>query len=477
MNLLLDTFNPSGGAENEDTVFFVKNTALEDSFTITAGGDVFANGQIRTNMPSQPTTPAILLNADETGTPSSDVIAIEVERGTEPNAKITWDEQNGDRWDFNYGLYLNTNSQIKIEKPTTPATTPAILLNADRTGNGDEADVVAIEVERGTETNAQIKWDETNDSWLVSPKLNLNHNLTPYYVYMTHNANSYDNNEYFHFFSSPDNGTTREVIKLYDLDTTHFTEDTSLGFSRYKASFGTSWGQTTPIPTLTGVIYFETGKSYFLEIKTDYTGNTNGVKIYISSSFPIIYPTYTNIIFGTSPHFFQLVLNQTIDGTNWSTNALGMDGASTTSDYYPSSTLITLNDVNRDNYDPVDSPKIEVDRGTETNSYIKWDEANDVWNLHPNILAAPKLVPINSNHTVDVSEGSIFHLDGGGFTVTLPISGITNGTTIFIHNAGSGNKLVDTTALGDKTLAQNASITLYHYFGSWIILSTYGTVT
>ena len=42
-------------------------------------------------------------------------------------------------------------------------TTPLILANSDRTGNGDEADALLIEVERGEEANAKIKWDETSN--------------------------------------------------------------------------------------------------------------------------------------------------------------------------------------------------------------------------------------------------------------------------------------------------------------------------
>ena len=42
-------------------------------------------------------------------------------------------------------------------------TTPLILANSDRTGNGEEADALLIEVERGAESNAKIKWDETSN--------------------------------------------------------------------------------------------------------------------------------------------------------------------------------------------------------------------------------------------------------------------------------------------------------------------------
>ena len=40
---------------------------------------------------------------------------------------------------------------------------PLIKANSDRTGNGEEADATLIEVERGTDTNAKFKWDETSN--------------------------------------------------------------------------------------------------------------------------------------------------------------------------------------------------------------------------------------------------------------------------------------------------------------------------
>jgi len=61
---------------------------------------------------------------------------------------------------------LGTDAYLKINKQTT-TTNPVILLNANRTGNGEEADVVAIEVERGALTNAQLTWNETTDAWTI----------------------------------------------------------------------------------------------------------------------------------------------------------------------------------------------------------------------------------------------------------------------------------------------------------------------
>ncbi len=128
-------------------------------------GSVWINDGILALESRSSNTTRIYLNSELTvgDTPTTDA-KITVNRGNQTNAEIIWDETN-DRWDFNYGLYLNTDSQLKIEKPTTPSTTPAILLNADRTGSGEEADVIAIEVERGILSNAKIKWDEGSDRW------------------------------------------------------------------------------------------------------------------------------------------------------------------------------------------------------------------------------------------------------------------------------------------------------------------------
>jgi len=76
------------------------------------------------------------------------------------------------------GLSLTTDGQVSIKKPTDTSTTPAILLNADRTGNGQQADIIALEVERGALTNAKIKWDETNDWWDFNSNVYFSENLT-----------------------------------------------------------------------------------------------------------------------------------------------------------------------------------------------------------------------------------------------------------------------------------------------------------
>jgi hypothetical protein len=57
---------------------------------------------------------------------------------------------------------------LRINK-RTETTDPSILINADRTGAGQEADAVAIAVQRGTTgTDAKIKWNETLDRWEIA---------------------------------------------------------------------------------------------------------------------------------------------------------------------------------------------------------------------------------------------------------------------------------------------------------------------
>ena len=117
----IGTFNPSGGAENEDTVFFVKNNSLEDSFTITAGGDVFANGRLSIAKTSDPDSiSSILINADCTTSDSeSNAFALNVARGILAQAYLKWDESNV-RWSISHDLKVNNdlivNNDLTFDK-------------------------------------------------------------------------------------------------------------------------------------------------------------------------------------------------------------------------------------------------------------------------------------------------------------------------------------------------------------------------
>jgi len=62
----------------------------------------------------------IVLNSDETGTPSQDG-GIEIERGTSPNVSITWDESEGD-WSFKAYNHAGSPALVDYKIPTTFAT-------------------------------------------------------------------------------------------------------------------------------------------------------------------------------------------------------------------------------------------------------------------------------------------------------------------------------------------------------------------
>ena len=62
-------------------------------------------------------------------------------------------------------------------KYTDGLTTPLILANSDRTGSGEEADAVLVEVERGILANAEIKWDETSDCFEFNSLLSAESNF------------------------------------------------------------------------------------------------------------------------------------------------------------------------------------------------------------------------------------------------------------------------------------------------------------
>ena len=361
------------------------------------------------NIHSAQTYSSIILNYDVTsGIPSANAV-IEVKRGASTSSKITWDESN-DRWDFNFGLYLNTDSQIKLEKPTS-ATTPVILLNADRTSAGQEADIIALEVERGTETNSYLKWDETTDSWefsnslVLNESLKLNNNLVPVYLYVRYVSTSLADNEYIYIFSTQDNGVTRDVIRIASLSGS-LTENTSLGYYRYKASTSTTYSNGNP-PIVDGIIYLDPNKTYYFNMDSlDIQGFD--FQVYFSTSIEATPPTYRNVFEGfsvstTSANIvYSLLSNVTLQDSNivrrvddGVVEINTLSGASTVAnlDIIPISleskkenqtnTVILFNSDTTGV--PSKSVKIEIERGTSTNSYIEWDETYDYWGISHSI--------------------------------------------------------------------------------------------
>ena len=701
---------------------------------VTSNGlSLTTDGQVSIKKPTDPsTTSAILLNADRTGSgQQADIIALEVERGALTNSYFKWDETN-DRWDFNFGVYFNTDSQIKLEKFTAPATTPAILLNSDYTGNPDVdgSDVKAIEVERDILANSYIQWDETNDRWKAEPSfystaieggslsslstitavgnisasnanvggrtmtcafLNIDsyydqgitplfirgilltegdfkleglgysspetytnkvfatykkagsdpnfqidvengnltttgqatfeNNLIPVYIYVKYNSSSQGDNEYFYIFSTNDNGITRDVVRLSDLDS--ISENTGAGYYRYRASAGSTYSNTTP-PTINGIAYLDPNKTYYFNmdsIDIEYPISFD-FEVYASTSILVSAPTYRNVFIGfdynlttTANIVYSLITDDTWTSSeivrrvdNGVVEISTMSGATTVDDIdtipirihskkdNQSNTAILLNsdyttgtstpdvsieiergsqpnakitwresseefqfdraiavksttsngnalaiyavDGNRNftvyadgitelsdsgriklkdgnrtailfgsdltNSDlPTNDFKIEVERGVLTNSYLKWDESNNRWEISSglnvigntdfqgiatfNSTFIQNVVVVNTaSTTLNLASGAIFHLENdglNGYTVTLPNATI-NGTTVHIKNVGTTQKIVDPVTNnidGDTTghtikLDQNEAITLYWYSTGWWVSSIYGAV-
>ncbi len=130
--------NANGGIAVDGTNFTVDGA----TGVTTLGNDAYLKINKRTNV----ATPVILLNADRTGaTQEASVVAIEVERGTLPNAQIEWDEGN-DAWTIPNniaqtgnttfstgigGVSLNGDTTIGTTLAVTGITTLTGLLNAN----------------------------------------------------------------------------------------------------------------------------------------------------------------------------------------------------------------------------------------------------------------------------------------------------------------------------------------------------------
>lgn len=517
---------------------------------VTSNGlSLTTDGQVSIKKPTDPsTTSAILLNADRTGSgQQADIIALEVERGALTNSYFKWDETN-DRWDFNFGVYFNTDSQIKLEKFTAPATTPAILLNSDYTGNPDVdgSDVKAIEVERDILANSYIQWDETNDRWKAEPSfysyaieggslsslstitavgnisasnanvggrtmtcafLNIDsyydqgitplfirgilltegdfkleglgysstetytnkvfatykkagsdpnfqidvengnltttgqatfeNNLIPVYIYVKYNSSSQGDNEYFYIFSTNDNGITRDVVRLSDLDS--ISENTGAGYYRYRASAGSTYSNTTP-PTINGIAYLDPNKTYYfnmdsIDIEYPLSGD---FEVYASTSILVSAPTYTNVFIGfnyNTTTTANIVYSLIPDGTweivrrvdNGVVEISTMSGATTVEDIdtipirihskkdNQSNTAILLNsDYTTGTSTP--DVSIEIERGSEPNAKITWSESNAEFQFDRTIAVKSTTANGNALAIYDVYGDRNFTVYADGIT-------------------------------------------------------------
>jgi len=317
------------------------------------------------NIHSDQTYSSIVLNANITSGDPTTNATIEVKRGSSTSSKITWDE-NGDRWDFNFGLYLNTDSQIKIEKFTTPATTPAILLNSDYTGNPDVdgSDVKAIEVERGVLTNSYIQWDETNDRWKAEPS---------FYSTAIEGGDLYGSTldiTGFGAFGNISTGLLTITEHNFDMNGISLGEYGNLNIhsDQTYSSIVLNANVTSGDPTTNATIEVKRGSSPDSYIEWDENGDYWNISpsLYVSGSFT----SEGNVTFTGDGDLTVNSLNPTFANQ---VNIKVQDGVSS---------LLLNSDVTGV---PNLNAKIEVERGDETNSYIEWDEAGVVWDISPKL--------------------------------------------------------------------------------------------
>jgi len=343
------------------------------------------------NIHSDQSYSSIVLNWNvASGIPTTNAV-IEVKRGSSTSALITWDENN-DRWSFNQNLNLEANKQLKVAKPSSEATS-AIVTNADVTGTPTQ-NMKAIEVERGDLVNSYLQWDEDNEAWDFTESLSVSgFSLTPYYIYVRYTNVSLTNGQDFYIFSSKDNGVTREILPIYSLDS---IEESGVA-KYYQATGAVTYSNTNP-PTVNGVVYLESGKSYYIAVSSNAACvSLNEFQFYISSTVLGSAPTYTGLILVNASSTSEFTYLLTIDSTNWSANKVRdvrgavITGTLLAASSFPYLSTLRLNNslnhdvdilLNSDESGSGSDAKIEVERGSSTNSYIQWDDTNNSWNFN-----------------------------------------------------------------------------------------------
>jgi len=359
------------------------------------------------------------------------------------------------------GLSLTTDGQVSIKKPTDTSTTPAILLNADRTGNGQQADIIALEVERGALTNAKIKWDETNDWWdfnsnvyfsenltigsddtkdlTILSETTISNNLIPVYIYVKYNATSFTDNEYFYIFSTDDNGLTREVIPIkVNFSSPKLKLNQSAGYNRYIAYSASTYNNTTP-PTINGIVYINPNKTYYFHMVSDAIDLSNlDFQIYASNSILGYAPTYWKVFDGYDVNTTTAIVTYTfVRGSTWKESdvvykagILGgfgfidvsdISSPTSVSDIQAKTSLkiqkgknaILLNSdyTGNPNVDGSNVIALEVERGIGTNSYIEWNEENQRWDIEPSSFSTSF-----ATDTLDATTTTINMLDANNIT-------------------------------------------------------------
>jgi hypothetical protein len=499
--ILLNADRTSSGNEADVRVLEVERGLLTNSYIqwdedndrwdFNFGFYLNTDSQVKFEKFTTSTTPAILLNADRTSSgQEADVRAIEVERGLLTNSYIQWDEDN-DRWDFNFGLnitsgdiLLNTDGQLKFEKFTT-STTPAILLNADRTSSGNEADVRAIEVERGLLTNSYIGWEEDYDRWELSQPLKIKTQDNIYYLFAEYPAGSRTRNEYFYIFSSSDNGVTRKVIYL-DLQYAPFAfeQDTSLGYPRYIARTTDAYSPT--IFQAQALIHLNShledpNEEYYLNIVTDTTGGAGyDFKMYIGTTeyAPVL---SDDILNNALIYNYTYKLSDVIAQTGTWTSYTSSISPATSIYEVPNGMPAIYIEPNKDQ----SAKAIEVIRTAGTNSTIEWDEGYQTWKISHGLMSYLKISTItftaNTQTKPLVLGYNLYHVTGNYTSCVITIAdAINEGTVIHIKNVTGQTITVEPAQCGegnDYSVVNNRTVSLYYYDSQWWLLSSSGTIT
>lgn len=141
---------------------------ITTSGNIIVGGNLTVNGTTTTVNSNTVNIgdSVILLNSDETGSPSQDA-GIEIERGTDTNVSLLWDETL-DRWTVGTGVFVAGTFVGNLTGTASNVTTNANL-TGDVTSVGNSTSIAS-----GVIVNADI-----NDSAAIAySKLNLNNSIT-----------------------------------------------------------------------------------------------------------------------------------------------------------------------------------------------------------------------------------------------------------------------------------------------------------
>lgn len=168
----LDGSIPGSGVPEKAVVLDSNNSvtginAITTSGNIIIGGNLTVNGTTTTvnSNTVEIGDSIILLNRDETGTASQDA-GIEIERGTDTNVSLLWDETL-DRWTVGTGIFV---AGTFIGNLTGNADT--VTTNANLTG-----DVTSIGNSTSIASGVIVNSDINNSAAIAYSKLNLNNSI------------------------------------------------------------------------------------------------------------------------------------------------------------------------------------------------------------------------------------------------------------------------------------------------------------